>query len=373
MGGTPRENRAEIGVGIIGATPERGWAARAHVPALRALTGYRLVAVGTSRRESAEKAAREFGAKHAFTEAGELSRHPDVGLVVVTVKVPAHLELVRAAIDAGKHVLCEWPLARTTKEAESLTKAAQAAGVHDTIGLQARYSPAVRHARELIADGYVGRVTSITVHATRSKGSGDEIPEWSAYTFQTINAAGLLEVAGGHTIDLIEHLAGGFTELSAELALRRRARTSAETGRAIEVTSPDHLLLHGHLTGDAVVSLHLHDAKVGAAGTTIEIAGTQGDLALVSIGGNAGLGVQIGALGLLGARGGERRELVIADDDFGVDTEAANVAGLYTELAKDIRAGTRLTPGFAHGVELHRLLDTVRISAETGTRRAVRL
>jgi predicted dehydrogenase len=64
-----------------------------------------------------------------------------VDVVVITVKVPAHAQLVQAALAAGKHVYCEWPLARTTEEAESLVALARAAGVRHTIGLQARHAP----------------------------------------------------------------------------------------------------------------------------------------------------------------------------------------------------------------------------------------
>src|ERR1051325_8160361 len=118
-----------IRVGILGASPERGWATRAHIPALRALPEYELTAVGTSRPESAEAAARKFGVSHAFTDARELAGHPEVDLVVVTVKVPYHLELGVAALDAGKHLLVEWPLTATTAQAEALLAQARSAGV----------------------------------------------------------------------------------------------------------------------------------------------------------------------------------------------------------------------------------------------------
>src|SRR5580704_13884722 len=97
-----------IGVGIVGASSGGGgWAVTAHIPALQALTDYRLVAVSTSRRESAEAASREFGIP-AFDNHEELIVHPGIDLVVVTVKVPLHARLVSDALDAGKMVYCEW-------------------------------------------------------------------------------------------------------------------------------------------------------------------------------------------------------------------------------------------------------------------------
>lgn len=93
-----------IGVGILGANPDRGWAARAHVPAIAASPAFVLTAVATTRPDSAKAARARFGARHAFTDARRLAECPEVDLVVVTVKVPAHVELVTAALDAGKHV-----------------------------------------------------------------------------------------------------------------------------------------------------------------------------------------------------------------------------------------------------------------------------
>jgi SAM-dependent methyltransferase len=102
--------------------------------------------VGTSREESAREAASLFGAAHWFTDAAELAAHRDVDLVVITVKVPFHYELAEAALRAGKHVLVEWPLARTTEEAQRLTKLASQAGVRHAVP----DFPAAVHVHELL-------------------------------------------------------------------------------------------------------------------------------------------------------------------------------------------------------------------------------
>lgn len=365
-----------IRVGIIGASPERGWAVRAHVPALRQLPQYRITAVGTSRLDSARQAAQQFGAAHAFTDPRQLAEHPEVDLVTITVKVPAHAELVQAALDAGKHVYCEWPLAQTTKEAENLAKFARDAGVRHAVGLQARYAPAIRYARELIADGYLGRVTAATVYAARGKGAAEEIPGWSAYTYDQAGGAGLLEVYGGHTLDALEYLLGDIAELSAMLSIQRPRHTVAETGQAIEVTSPDHLLCNARLTNGAVASVHVHDAKVGDSRARLEIAGTRGDLAIVSAGADDPMGVQlqISPLRLQGIQGtGRSWEDLPVPDRYRtapdtVPPGARNVAALYLQFADDIRTGSRGTPDFEAGLRQHRLLDAIRVSAATGVR-----
>ncbi|MGW4246162.1 Gfo/Idh/MocA family protein [Nocardia sp. NPDC004722] len=366
-----------IRVGIIGASPDRGWASRAHIPALRTLPDFELTAVGTSRRESAEQAAREFGAPHAFADASALAEHPDVDLVVITVKVPAHAELIGAALAAGKHVYSEWPLTRTTSEAEALVATAAAAPGHHVVGLQARFAPAVLRARELLAEGYVGQPVSATVYSSRGKGAGGVIPQWAAYTLDRENAAGLLEVAGGHTLDPVEFLLGELTDLSADLAIRNAYNTVVETGERVPVTSPDHLLLHARTRDNVVVSAHLHDGKRTNAHTRIEISGTEGDLVLANdtAAGAPGLhagGIQMSDLKLLAARGADAswRDLTPADPApiAALPVESRNVARLYARLAEDIHTAADTVPSFSAGLRMHRVLDAIRRSAASGAR-----
>src|SRR5213078_4578984 len=87
-----------LGVGIIGVSPVRGWAATAHIPALRALPNYEIRALSAHTAESARAAGDGFGVSAAFSDHHRLVTQPDIDLVVVTVKVPHHRELVDAAL-----------------------------------------------------------------------------------------------------------------------------------------------------------------------------------------------------------------------------------------------------------------------------------
>src|SRR5712691_9922058 len=114
-----------IRVGIIGANPDRGWAAQALIPALKSLPDdFEITALSTSRRESADAAGKLFGVPLAFDNHQDLVNSSAV-VVAVTVKVPHHLELASAALDAGKAVYCEWPLGNGLKEAETLAALAK--------------------------------------------------------------------------------------------------------------------------------------------------------------------------------------------------------------------------------------------------------
>src|SRR6516225_126104 len=89
-------------VGIVGLQPGRSWAARAHIPALRALSeSFEIVGVANTTLASAEKAAAATGLQRAFADVAELIAAPEIDIVTVTVKVPHHLEIVKAAIEAA--------------------------------------------------------------------------------------------------------------------------------------------------------------------------------------------------------------------------------------------------------------------------------
>lgn len=137
-----------IGVGIIGASPlNPGWGVIALIPALQKLPQYELRAVSTSNSVSAAANAFEVA---AFDNHTDLIAHPGVDLVVVAVKVSHHHELVTAALDAGKIAFCEWPLGRNSDEAHDLAVHARLARVHNAIGLQARFAPAIQRIRAAI-------------------------------------------------------------------------------------------------------------------------------------------------------------------------------------------------------------------------------
>src|SRR5881296_3016934 len=161
---TSKNGDKRIRVGIIGANPDRGWAAQAHIPALKSLSDdFEITALSTSRRESADAAGKLFGVPLAFDNHQDLVNSSAVDVVAVTVKVPYHLELATAALEAGKAVYCEWPLGNGLREAETLAALAKKKGVLAVAGLQARSAPAVAYVRDLIKQGYVGEVLSTTL------------------------------------------------------------------------------------------------------------------------------------------------------------------------------------------------------------------
>src|SRR6266511_5767711 len=262
----------KLGVGIIGVSPVRGWAATAHIPALRALPNYEIRALSAHSAESARTAGEVFGVSAVFSDHEQLVIQPDIDVVAVTVKVPHHRELVSAALAAGKAVYCEWPLGRDLDEARAMATLAAERGVRTVVGLQARQAPAIEFVRQLLNDGYVGEVLSTTMVGLSVP--GDVVVQPNAYMLDKTNGANVLTIAIGHSLDILNHVLGEFAELSAVSDLRRPLITIEETGEQIVKTAADQIAVIGTLTSGATASLHLREAVAGGTGFLWEINGT---------------------------------------------------------------------------------------------------
>ena len=190
-----------IRVGVIGANAQYGWAKRAHMPALLALPEYEVVAVCTSRRETAEESAGHYGVPLAFHDFREMAAHPDVDLVAVSVRVPWHHPMVMVALEEGKHVFCEWPLGASLGEAEEMDSLAQSRGVANMVGLQARAAPPLLHLRQLLAEGYAGEV--LACNMTMFLPGLLEAGKSRAWMADRTKGANTLTIGAGHSMDVL--------------------------------------------------------------------------------------------------------------------------------------------------------------------------
>src|SRR3982074_309904 len=272
--------RSKLGVGIIGVSPTRGWAATAHIPALRALPNYEIRALSATSPEAARAAGEAFGVVAVFSHHDQLVPQPDVDVVAVTVKVPHHRELVTAAIAAGKAVYCEWPLGRDVADARAMAAVAAKQGVRTVVGLQARQAPAIEFVQRLLRDGYVGEVLSTTMVGLSIP--GDVVVQPNAYMLDKAEGANGLTMPIGHSLDALSYLLGEFADLSAVSDLRRPLITIEETRERIVKTAPDQIAVIGTLTSGATASIHIRDAVAGGTGVLWGNNGNEGTLPLTA-------------------------------------------------------------------------------------------
>jgi predicted dehydrogenase len=361
----------KIGVGIVGVAPGRSWAAISHIPALAMLDDYEIAALSTTRMESAEAAAHEFSVPRAYDNHFALASDPDVDLVVVTVKVPHHLDIVKAAIAAGKHVYCEWPLGNGLAEAEEMAALAQQAGVIGAVGMQARSAPVFRYLKDLIAEGYVGDVLSLSLIGS-GMNWGAAVDGPNAYTFDKANGATMLSIPFGHTMDAVCESLGEVVEVDAMMANRRTEAVLVPDNTPLAFTAEDQVIVAARFESGAVGSIHYRGGVCRGTNLLIEINGSEGDIVITGPGGHA----QLLDLAISGGRGDDRSVATLDVPAKYSWTTAApalvqNVAQAYALLANDLRAGTSDCPTFADAVQRHRLLDAVERSAASGSRQKV--
>jgi predicted dehydrogenase len=352
-----------IRVGIVGGHPERGWAYDAHVPALRRLgEDFTLAAVSARTQEMAEAARAAFGAQRAFGDSLALVRDPDIDLVAVTVKVPEHRAIVLAALEAGKHVYCEWPLGRDVAEAEEMAAAVRP-GSHVMIGLQGLLAPAVRQAIELVRDGAIGRPSVLRVFSPTA-GWGAEAPPHYAYLQDRRNGATLATIAGGHTLAALEAVVGPYAEIDARNSILQKQVRITGSGEVVERTCADHMLVTGLHASGCVSTLEVVGG-VPARPFVFEVIGERGWIKVS--GGRAG-GYQVGGLALEASFPCEPTPEPVAKDLVG---PPLNVAECYARFAADIRSGACTVPDFDVAVRVTRVLDAIDRASDEGRRQRV--
>ncbi len=150
---------ALIGYGAMGRAHAMGYRDIVHHYGLRA-DAHKIVGVATTRLESAQAAAAELGCEVATTDWRSLLARDDVHIVDICTPHDAHLDQVVAAAQAGKHIYCEKPLARTLDEAQQIHAAVKAAGVVCAMTFNFRFFPCVQRAKQLLDEGFCGRVFS---------------------------------------------------------------------------------------------------------------------------------------------------------------------------------------------------------------------
>jgi predicted dehydrogenase len=360
-----------LGVGIIGVSPIRGWAATAHIPALRALPSYEIRALSAHSAESAREVGRVLGVRAVFSDHEDLVSQPDIDVVAVTVKVPHHRELVSSALAAGKAVYCEWPLGRDLDDARAMAALAAGKGVRTVVGLQARQAPAIEHVQQLLSEGYVGEVLSTTMVGLSVL--GDVLGRPNAYMLDKKNGANVLTIAAGHSLDILNYVLGEFANLSAVSDLRRPLITIEETGEQIVKTAADQIAVIGTLTSGATATIHIREAVAGGTGFLWEINGSDGTLRITA---DAAL-PEIYPLTVAGARG--RNEPAVLAVPAALIQKwpaltslyggpAFNVGRAYAAFAADIDDGTHTVPDFADAVRRHEVIAAIERSAASGKR-----
>ncbi len=349
----------KIAVGVVGANPRAGWASRAHMPALRALPEYEIVAVCTTKRESAEESQKAYGARKAYWDYREMVKDPDIELVDVSVKAPEHYPVAMAALNAGKHVICEWPLGVDASQADEMAALAQAKGVKTLVVLQARYAPSFQYFRQLVQQGYLGKTLSATM-TMFLPGLLRPRPEGSVWNARKENGAHALNIATGHALDTFLWCLGDLADATGIVATQVPQWPLAGSQKTTPVTSPDTVAFVGHLKDGTVVSVHVASVPWHGTALRIEAYGTEGTLIASS-----DQMVEMVDPVLRGGKADQKGLEILRPPaslrwtPAEVDGVAVNVAQMFRRFAATLRGGEKTAPDFAEAAQRQRLLDAL--------------
>jgi predicted dehydrogenase len=270
-------NEKPIGIGIIGA----GFARSTQIPGFANCVGARLVAIASARREHAEEVARDFAIPNVESDWRTLVAREDIDLVSIVTPVVTHYEMALAAIDHGKAVLCEKPMAMNADEARRMTDRAKEAGVLALIDHELRFLAGRLKMRELLHRGKLGKVKHAAI-IFRADSRADPNRPWNWWSDKT-QGGGALGAIGSHAIDGFRWLLA--TEVDAvtcNLATHIRERKD-HGGKSRPVTSDDeaNLLLRfndGEMTEGATANVSMSMVEAGKPEHRLEIFGDQGAL-----------------------------------------------------------------------------------------------
>ena len=211
-------------IGVLGT----GWGTRISVPALRA-EGWHVAALWSRNAERAEKQAAESGIPFATNDASALINRPDIDAVTIVTPTPTHHDICLEALAAGKHVLCEKPMAMHAGEAEAMVAAAESAGVTAMINFEFRFTPQRLHVQRLLAEGYLGGLRHGMVELYWAPPLAERELNWRS---QAVMGGGVLNEHGSHYIDALHQWLGDIRSVSARVETFVPQRRGSASGRA---------------------------------------------------------------------------------------------------------------------------------------------
>jgi predicted dehydrogenase len=373
-------DRDVLGIGMVG----YAFMGRAHSQAWRNVASFfdlpyrpRMAAICGRDPGAVAAAAARLGWAAWETDWKRLVQRDDVDLVDVCTPGSSHAEISIAALEAGKHVLCEKPLANTVEEARAMAAAAEraaASGVRAMVGFNFRRVPAVALARELVAAGRLGAIRHVRAAYLGAHLLDPEIPLiWRLRAEEA--GSGALGDLGAHAIDLAQYLASdriaGVSGLT-ETFVRERPLPGGGGGRG-PVTVDDAAVFIARFAGGAVGSFEATRFATGHdEGLAVELNGELGSLAW-----------ELGAFNELrlfdagedpATQGFRRIQVTRSVHPYAAAwwPEGHSIGYEHTfthevrDLLEAIAAGRDPAPSFADGLQVQQVLDAVQRSAASG-------
>ena len=352
-----------IRIGVIGLE----FGARVHIPAFQS-EGMEVAAVCARHEEKAREVANQYGVRDVFTDYQEMVRMGDIQAVSVAGPVALHHKMTMAALEAGKHVLCEKPFTTDQGLAKEMWKKAEGAGLTAMIAHEFRFASARRRVKQLLEVGYLGPLHMALMRLVSGPVSGFQARPLTDRDDATLGN-GFIWGLGSHYIDCLRDWFGEIETVWGHLDTHFGERIHPDTAEIVQATADDtfHFVLR-FVEGGWAAMTGTTAARFGPGGG-VELYGRDG--ALVTP--HEGRGFNPPAHGtLLGAKTGEEKliELPIPDhlEPFSDDRDDRLMPFrlLVREFLRGIKEGSSPSPNFYDGFRCQQVIDAVRLAAATG-------
>jgi predicted dehydrogenase len=373
-----------IGHGFMGGAHSQGWNVAPHFFDLPRIE---LAVVAGRNAVSVAADAERWGWQETTTDWRSVIDRPDIDIIDIVTPGDSHAEIAIAALEAGKHVLCEKPLANTVAEAEAMNAAAVRAaerGVFAMVGFTYRRVPAAAFARDLVAAGRIGEVRQVRAQYLQDWLVDPDVPlSWRMQ--KELAGSGALGDLGAHAIDLAQFITGQrLTAVSGilETIVSERPVAASSTGLSSTagegrgaVTVDDLALFTGRLDGGALASFEATRFSTGRKNALrIEVSGTLGAVSFDLEDLNS-LGFYDGSVPA--TEQGFTKIIVTepAHPYIAAWWPAGHMLGYEHGFSHQVRdfvdavmTGTQPTPSFADGLQVQRVLAAVERSSDEDSR-----
>ena len=347
-------------IGIIGV----GFGAQVHVPAFRS-EGWDVAAICSRTREKAQKAADEAGIPSVYTDPMELIRRDDLAAVAIITPPDAHHPLAIAALQAGKHVLCEKPFALDAKQGAEMLAAAEKSGKTAMIAHEFRHTPQRAYIRQLVAEDYIGRFQLCTMELFLDRYVSREPRPltWQAYKSE---GGGLLGALGSHYIDGLRFWFGEIASVTGWLAGLRPDVVDTATGKIVKAETDDSFSFMVTFKNGGMATMTSSFAVTPARGAKIAVMGERGTLIAEHPGPNP---LENGVV--VASRDGAPLEALKTPAQYTPFTDPRDhrlmaFRLLVRDFTKGIEQGSSPAPNFTDGLFCQQVLDAVRESSASG-------
>lgn len=254
-----------------------GFGASVHIPALKYLDQVEIVAVVSRRADRAKATADRHGIPNASTDWRDVINDPNVDAVVVSTPPYLHHQMVIAALEAGKHVLCEKPMARNLAEARDMVKLAESANVVAVINHEFRYLPIRQRVKELIDEGYIGEPHSVAMNVFRST-LADPNDRPFGWLMEQDKAGGMLGASGSHYVDSLRWWLGEIHEVAGSTSTMVKRRRLPDSSGMASVDADDNFAFLLKFASGVIGSVHFSATAPINAGEEITLSGSEGML-----------------------------------------------------------------------------------------------